>query len=370
MKFNNKNKLYRCLSIAYGKITEIRNTMYDNEILKSVAFDMPIISVGNLSVGGTGKTPHVEFLLYILSEKFKTAVLSRGYGRETKGFRLADFRATAKTIGDEPYQIFRKFPEVIVAVDEDRVEGVQKIMEQFPDTQVIVLDDAFQHRAITPGLSILLTDYFNLYTDDEIMPAGTLREAVENAKRADIIIVTKCPSDDEMMPVEWVREKLNNPEQPVYMTRYKYENIAPVFPDTQGDKRVLLLHLEQEHDVDDIQLFLFVGIANPTPMFSYLNKTFTDVQIMEFADHRDFSKKDYKQLKEKFENSKFPIKYIITTDKDAARIVDDKNFPESLKPYIFSLPIKAKPVRHNSRFMNKIRDYVEKTLEKKKYKPK
>ncbi|MDR1653638.1 MAG: tetraacyldisaccharide 4'-kinase [Prevotellaceae bacterium] len=370
MKFNNNNKLYRCISKIYGKVTSIRNNMYDRKILKSVAFDVPVISVGNLSVGGTGKTPHVEFLLYILSDKYKSAVLSRGYGRKTKGFRLADSTATANTIGDEPYQMYRKFPNVVVAVDEDRVEGVQKIMAQFPDTQVIVLDDAFQHRAIIPGLSILLTDYFNLYTGDEIMPAGSLREYAENAKRADFIIVTKCPSDDEMMPVEWIREKLNNPEQPVYMTRYKYENIVPVFPDAQGEKRVLLQHIIEEYPISEIQLFLFAGIANPTPMFSYLSRTFENVQIMGFPDHHYFSKKDYKILNEGFENSQLPVKYIITTDKDAARIVDDKHFPESLKPYIFALPIKAKPVRHNSRFMNKMRDYVAKALEKKEYKPK
>lgn len=370
MKFNNKNKLYRCLSVCYAKVMEIRNNMYDKEILKSVAFDVPIISVGNLAVGGTGKTPHVEFLIYILTEKYKTAVLSRGYGRKTHGFRLADQKSTAETIGDEPYQIFRKHPEVIVAVCEDRVEGVQKLMELFPDIQVIILDDAFQHRAIIPGLSILLTDYFNLYTEDNIMPAGALREDAKGAQRADIIVVTKCPCDEEMMPVEWIREKLNNPEQPIYMTRYKYENIVPVFPDSQGEKRILLQHLIEENPVENIQLFLFVGIANPTPMFSYLTQTFENVKIMEFSDHHDFSKKDYKTLMEKFENSNLPIKYIITTEKDAARIVDDKNFHDALKPYIFALPIRVKPVRHNSRFMNKIRDYVQKTLEKKPYTPK
>jgi tetraacyldisaccharide 4'-kinase len=370
MKFNNKNKIYRCISVGYGKAMEIRNNMYDKEILKSVAFDVPIISVGNLAVGGTGKTPHVEFLLYIMAEKYKTAMLSRGYGRTTRGFRLADQKSTAETIGDEPYQIFRKHPEVIVAVCEDRVEGVQKLLEQFPDIQVIILDDAFQHRSINPGLSLLLTDYFNLYTEDNIIPAGTLREAAEGAQRADIIIVTKCPSDEEMMPVEWIREKLNNPEQPIYMTRYKYENIVPVFPDSQGEERVLLQHLIEQKPVENIQLFLFVGIANPAPMFSYLTKTFDNVKLMEYSDHHDFSKKDYKTLKEKFDESNLPIKYIITTEKDAARIVDDKNFPDALKPYIFALPIKAKPVRHNSRFMNKMRDYVQKTLEKKPYNPK
>jgi len=370
MNFNNKNKIYRCLSAGYGKITEVRNDMYDKQILKSVAFDVPIISVGNLTVGGTGKTPHVEFLIDILAEKYKTAMLSRGYGRKTRGFRLADQSSTAEMIGDEPYQIFRKHPEVIVAVCEDRVEGVQKLMEQFTDVQAIILDDAFQHRAIIPGLSLLLTDYFNLYTEDNIMPAGTLREAAEGAQRADVIIVTKCPPDEEMMPVEWIREKLNNPEQPIYMTRYKYENIVPVFPDSQGEKRILLQHLIQENPVEDIQLFLFVGIANPTPMYSHLTKTFGNVKLMEYSDHHDFSKRDYKNLKEKFNESNFPLKYILTTEKDAARIVDDRHFPDELKPYFFALPIKAKPVRHNSRFINKMRDYVQKTLEHKPYTPK
>ncbi|MCL2596191.1 MAG: tetraacyldisaccharide 4'-kinase [Paludibacter sp.] len=349
---------------------QIRNVMYDKEILKSVGFKVPIISVGNLTVGGTGKTPHVEFLIYILSEKYKTAVLSRGYGRKTSGFVLADQKSKAETIGDEPYQIFKKHPEVIVAVCEDRVAGVNEIIAQFPDIQVIILDDAFQHRAIIPGLSILLTDYFNLYTEDTIMPAGNLREAAEGAQRADIIIVTKCPPDEEMMPVEWIREKLNNPEQPIYMTRYKYENIVPVFPESQGEIRILLQHLIEKNPINDIHLFLFVGIANPAPMFSYLNQMFDNVSLMQYSDHHNFSKKDYKTLKEKFDNSEFPIKYIITTEKDAARIVDDRNFPQELKPYIFALPIKTKPVRHNSRFISKMRDYVQKTLENKPYTPK
>jgi len=370
MKFNNKNKIYCCFSVCYGKIMQVRNYMYDKGILKSAGFKVPIISVGNLAVGGTGKTPHVEFLLFILSEKYKTAVLSRGYGRKSRGFVLVDQSSSAETIGDEPYQIFKKYPEVIVAVCEERIEGVKKLTSQFPDIQVIILDDAYQHRAIIPGLSILLTDYFNLYTEDNIMPAGSLREAAEGAQRADIIIVTKCPPDEEMMPVEWIREKLNNPEQPIYMTRYKYENIVPVFPDSQGENRILLQHLIQENPAENINLFIFVGIANPTPMYSYLTQTFENVNLMQYSDHHDFSKKDYKSLKDKFDNSKCPIKYIITTEKDAARIVGDKNFPSELKPYIFALPIKAKPVRHNSRFMNKMRDYVQKTLENKPYSPK
>jgi tetraacyldisaccharide 4'-kinase len=347
--------------MIYEKVTDIRNSLYDRGVLKSESFDIPVISIGNLSVGGTGKTPHTEFFIRILEEKFKVAVLSRGYGRKTSGFYVLDNKSYSEKVGDEPYQIFCKFPNIIVAVDEDRVHGIKKLRKLFPDIQVILLDDAFQHRQVVAGLSVLLTEYNKLYTEDFVMPAGSLRESAEGSERADIIIVTKCP-DEDMLPLEYVKERLHQPAQPVFFTKYKYENIRPVFYEIFTEQPALLQHFTGEEAVT-----LFVGIAHPAMMLTYVRKFTSNVRLLEFPDHHAFEQKDYETLQSVFERQEQTKKYIFVTDKDAARIVNDENFPDALKPYLYALPIKVKLLANNSKFINKIRVYVEKKLQGQEY---
>ncbi len=184
------------VSWLYGAVVIIRNKLFDWGLFRSKSFDVPVICVGNLSVGGTGKTPHTEYLIKLLHDKYQVAVLSRGYKRRTQGYVLATPQSTARTIGDEPYQMYTKFPSVTLAVDENRCHGIEKLLAlKKPAVDVVLLDDAFQHRYVKPGLSILLTDYHRLFCDDALLPAGRLREPVSGKNRAQIIIVTKCPQD-------------------------------------------------------------------------------------------------------------------------------------------------------------------------------
>lgn len=346
-----KNSAYYLLSLLYGGVTEFRNFLFDRKILRSVKFDMPIICVGNLAVGGTGKTPHVEFLLRILNKNHTTAVLSRGYKRLTKGFILADEKSDAKQIGDEPFQIFSKFPETRVAVDEKRVHGVQELLSQSPDTEVIILDDAFQHRHIQAGLNILLTDYNLLFTDDSMLPYGTLREFPKNSKRADIIIVTKCPADFQPSDKNVFRKKLGlNASQELYFSTYEYGVVYPVF-----NNNPISLKINTEMTV-----LLITGIENPEPMRQYLKKTTNIVIDFRFPDHHDFSENDLHEIDKKFQEMQGE-KIILTTEKDAARLKSNPSVSEMIKNNIFALPLEVKILNNEEeKFINKIYDYVRK----------
>ena len=224
-----KNIVFYFLSLLYGGVTAVRNLLFDTKVLRSTEFSIPIISVGNLAAGGTGKTPHIEMLLKILGKKYRTAVLSRGYKRKTKGFVLAGNNVNAEQIGDEPFQIFTKFPESVVAVDEKRVRGVEKLLLLFPEISVILLDDAFQHRHIIPGLNILLTDYRLLFSEDHMLPFGMLREYPVGSRRADVVIVTKCPEGEILKPEEYRKKLKLLPNQELYFSAFEYGMIYPVF---------------------------------------------------------------------------------------------------------------------------------------------
>ncbi len=228
----NKNIVFYILSLLYGGVMEFRNFLFDKKILPSKSFSLPIISIGNLAVGGTGKTPHTEFLLKILSSEWKTAVLSRGYKRETKGYRLARLSDTAKTIGDEPHQIYSKFPGTMVAVDENRVHGIESLLDEKQNVDVILLDDAYQHRYVKRGLSILLTEFSKLYSEDYMLPFGSLREWQSNSKRADIIIVTKCDSDFCAPNKRDFEKKLKiQPHQQLFFSAFEYGKLYAGFED-------------------------------------------------------------------------------------------------------------------------------------------
>ncbi|NLO71446.1 MAG: tetraacyldisaccharide 4'-kinase [Porphyromonadaceae bacterium] len=346
-----KNILFYLFSVLYGGITEVRNFLFDKNILKSVEFSMPIICVGNLAVGGTGKTPHTEFLLCTLAENHKTAVLSRGYKRETKGFLLADENTSAKQIGDEPFQIFSKFPDTIVAVDEKRVNGVLELTKMYPEIEVIILDDAFQHRHIRPGLNILLTDFNLLFTEDSMLPYGTLRESPKNSKRADIVIVTKCPNELEHIEKEDFKVKLKlQSDQEIFFSAYEYGEIYSVF----REKKVNFTINE------DTSVMMVTGIENPKPMAEYLNR-FTDRIIpFQYPDHHRFSESDLRDIEGKF-NEVAGEKVIITTEKDAARLKSEKFVSDVIKNNLFGLPLRVKILNNEQEILiNKIYDYVRK----------
>ena len=343
------------LSILYGILTGIRNWLFDQGILKTTSFDIPIISVGNLAVGGTGKTPHTELIIRILQADWKIAMLSRGYKRETSDFYFADENSNSRKIGDEPYQIHKKFPEISVAVDEKRVLGVKKLLEIDPKLQVVILDDAFQHRYIYAGLSVLLTDFSNLYSNDFPLPAGNLREWRSGSRRADMIVVTKCPAN--LKPIEMrIIESNLKPEnnQSLFFSSYVYDEIIPVFPDSEPENWTFKTIKEAKAGV-----LLVAGIVSPEPIIEQIKKYTTNVTSVFFDDHHFFQSKDYSQIMSKFEAFKSGEKIILTTEKDAARMISDKKFPEFLKSRTFALPIKVEILnKQEPLFIQKIKNYV------------
>ena len=339
-------------SILYGIIVFIRNKFYDWHLISSARFEIPTIVVGNISMGGTGKSPHIEYLIRLLKEEFKIATLSRGYGRQTNGFILSDKQSTAKDIGDEPKQFKSKFDEVAVAVDAKRVNGINQLVKKVAGLQVILLDDAFQHRAVSAGLSILLTDYNKMYCDDYILPMGNLRESRSSAKRADIIIVTKCPehlSDEE---INRLTEKLNTSSfQNVYFSYIKYGEVIKLFGNKEQEQ---INYLDGQCDV-----VLLTGIANTQPLEDYLNsKTKTLINI-KFPDHHQFTSKDLHHVIEKFNTIASEKKIILTTEKDAMRLMDSE-FKELLKDlHLFYLPIEIQFNKNDqTSFNQQIINYV------------
>ncbi len=336
-------------ALIYGIAAFIRNKCYDWGIIKSTSFDFPVISVGNLSMGGTGKTPHVENLIGLLKKDYKIAVLSRGYKRHTKGFRFADGNSTSRDIGDEPLQIKNKFPEITVAVDGNRVRGIKKIKETKPETEIILLDDAFQHRAVKPGLSILLTDFHKLYPEDYPVPVGSLREFRSGARRADIIVVTKTPKVLSPITVRRINSLINPKEnQMLCFSTIKYGSLTPL----PG----LDIEPPQEHISS---IMLFAGIANMYPLQDHVQKMCNHMFQIKFRDHHKYSEKDYQKIRHRFEQIFTQNKIIITTEKDAMRIAYPE-IPETLKGLpIFYIPIQTKIHKEfRKEFNDQIKTYV------------
>lgn len=303
------------VSFLYGLLLFVRNKLYDWGIFSSTEFKVLTISVGNLTVGGTGKTPHIEYLIRLLSPEFHIATLSRGYGRKTKGFVLANEQSTVADIGDEPLQFAVKFNKVPVAVDAKRVRGVKKIVSLFPMAQIILLDDAFQHRAIKPGLSIVLTEFDKLYFNDFVMPTGSLREFGSGIKRADIVIVTKCP--EVLLPIE--RNRLTKeikplPHQHIYFSYIKYGEFLPLHAQTINPFSKEY-YFERHYSV-----VLLTGIANTQSLEYYLKDKVKTLIPVKFRDHHTFTKNDLEEVKKIFDNIASSNKIIVTTEKDAMRL--------------------------------------------------
>jgi tetraacyldisaccharide 4''-kinase len=302
-------------------------------VLRAEEFDIPIISIGNLSVGGTGKTPHTEYLIRLLQNKYRVAVLSRGYKRKSSGFILANDRVTADTIGDESYQLFRKFPGILVAVDANRKRGIKKLLS-FSDEirpEVILLDDAYQHRYVKPSLSILLTEYSRPFSRDELLPAGRLREPAKNEERADIVIVTKTPVSPDYGMFHEASQDLSeefglNPSQKLFFSGFSYGELQAVFPDASSI-----------YEIDSA--VLFSGIASPQPLIDYLKRYIPELTVQLFPDHHAYNQSDFDRLLGLFQTIEKSKKILITTEKDMVKLINQP-LPEELRKRLYYLPVK------------------------------
>ena len=341
-------------SWLYGLGVGIRNTLFDLGMLKSRSFDVPVISVGNITVGGSGKTPHVEYLIRLLHNKYRVAVLSRGYKRKTKGFILADENSTMSDIGDEPYQMHTKFKDVSIAVDRNRCNGIERITtdEKTKDTDVILLDDAYQHRYVKPGINILLVDYHRLIIYDKLLPAGRLREPKDGKTRADIVIVTKCPKDLKPMSFRVLTRAMNLfPYQQLYFTCLQYGDLHALFG--KGTRSLSDIKPD-EHTL------LITGIASPEQMVEDLSPYCKDITSLRFSDHHRFKAEDIEKINETFASMPSP-RLIITTEKDATRLECMEGLSEDVRNNIYILPIEVKVMLdQQEKFDEVILSYVQK----------
>ena len=332
------NKKLLPLSWLYGLGVKFRNMLFDMDILKSKSYSVPIISVGNITVGGTGKTPHVEYLIRLLKDQFNVAMLSRGYKRKSSGYVLATTETPMKMIGDEPYQIKQKYPKVTVAVDGKRTRGIEHLTndDETKETDVILLDDAFQHRYVKPGVNILLVDYHRSIIFDKLIPAGRLREPLKGKDRADIVIVTKCPKDLKPMEFRVLTKQMNlYPYQQLYFTMLDYGQLKKVFPTTPSNQTIPS-HLE---DLTDYHVLLLTGIASPKQIYYDVKPHAKDIKTLAYGDHHAFKQKDIHHINETFASMPSP-KVIITTEKDMVRLETVEGLSDEVRNNLLVLPVR------------------------------
>jgi tetraacyldisaccharide 4'-kinase len=321
------------LSFVYFMVTGVRNILFYLKVLPSHLFPLPILSVGNITVGGTGKTPHTELLIEMLKNKYEVAVLSRGYKRKSKGFILADIESTTELLGDEPFLIYKKH-DVTVCVCEDRVLGVKELLKAKNEIQIILLDDAFQHRYLKPGLSILLIDFNRPVFSDFLLPAGNLRESALGINRADIVIITKAPKQINFETKKYWQSKLKlEGHQKLYFTHFNYGELHPVF---HGQNTSLNALREK-----NIELLVVTGIAQPKPLVDFLQGLGFSCELLPFSDHHDFSSIDLLRINDRFKKMDGQNKLIITTEKDSVRFLQLSSFPEDIKDKLFYLPVRV-----------------------------
>ena len=329
--------LLKPFSWGYGAGVWLRNTAFDMGVLPQEEFDVPVVSVGNITVGGTGKTPHVEYIIEKLYNRYHVAVLSRGYKRKTKGFILASNNSTPRDIGDEPYQIYRKYSAMItLAVCESRRKGINELLRIDPDIDLILLDDGFQHRYVQPKVNIVLVDYNLPPYEDRLMPLGTLREPARNVLRADIVVVTKCPTDITAMDIRMVKKNLALfPYQGLFFSNIRYADPIPVYP-VQSPQLTSLQWLR-----DDDAVLCLTGIATPKPLVRYLRHYTTNLKVMHFDDHHDFTRGDFNDIFKVYNSLEGKRKFIITTEKDAVRIMNNPYYPPTKRHCIYYIPMKV-----------------------------
>lgn len=342
------------LSWLYGLGVGIRNELFNLKILKSKQFDIPVIGIGNITVGGTGKTPHVEYIIELLQKSCKVAVLSRGYKRKTKGFVLASKNSRMEDIGDEPYQMLQKYPNVTIAVDEKRVDGIKRLLalEKSLVPDVILLDDSYQHRYVKPGVNILLVDYHHLISEDHLLPAGRLREPASNRDRADVIVVTKCP--DNMKPIDFrvlTKTIEAHPYQKLFFSTINYKKLRKIFLDNVDE-------VESLSDLENKNVLMLTGIASPESLHEEISKHTSKIVPLSFDDHHDFLAEDVAKINATYANMPEP-KLIITTEKDEMRLRETSGLSEEVKQHIFTLPIGVSFINDQEDKFNKlIADFV------------
>jgi len=354
--FKIKKGLYP-LAWIYGLVITLRNKLFDWGVFSGETFPAPVISIGNIAVGGTGKTPHTEYLIDLLSKKYRVAVLSRGYKRKTRGFVLADENSNSSQIGDEPLQMYRKFPSIMVAVDANRRRGIRNLLH-LPENQrpdVILLDDAFQHRYVKPSLSILLTDSNRPFYADRLLPAGRLREKPENHKRADFIVYTKCPESFTPGDYQILTERINLlPHQELFFSSYRYKNLLPVFPESKMLKEESLDRPESGKET----VLLVTGLANPSGLIEYVKKHTSNLQTIVFPDHHDFTRKDIQLITNFIQTTADKNKRIITSEKDAMRLINNPFVPYEIRVFFYYLPIEVVIRFNENLFTQKIENHV------------
>ena len=343
------------LSWLYGLGVGFRNFCFETGILKSKSYQTPIISVGNITVGGTGKTPHVEYLVRFLKDQMKVAVLSRGYKRKSRGFLVATPKTTIQQLGDESYLMKKKYPDITVAVDTKRTRGIENLTEgiEAKKPDVILLDDAFQHRYVKPGVNILLVDYHRQIIYDKLLPAGRLREPLKEKNRADIVIITKCPKDLKPMEFRVLTKQMGLfPYQQLYFTTLDYEQLQPVFPEASVAPSM--------DNLSNQQVLLLTGIASPRQMLEDLKPHVAKIHPMVFGDHHAFKRKDIQKINEAFANLQGP-KLVITTEKDAVRLTDVVGLSDEVRKNLYALPIRIIFMQEGEKsFKDSIIGYVRK----------
>lgn len=347
------------ISKVYGVVMAVRNKLFDMGILKQHTFDIPVIVVGNIAMGGTGKTPHTEYVVEALRDDYHIGVLSRGYKRRTKGFVHATRRSRPEDIGDEPYQIFQKYgDEVCVAVCESRVEGIRRMLEIDPSINLVVLDDAFQHRYVKPAISIVLTEFNRPVFYDKLLPYGRLREPMSALGRADAVVVTKCPDEIKPMDFRIFKENLSlYPYQKLFYSTYSYGHLVSVFPESVSYIPYL------DWLTPDDSILIVTGVGNPRPFVRHLRKYKAKVKVKRYGDHHNFTASDMEGLVRKFKAMPGNRKFIITTEKDAVRLSNNPYFPHHLKSCIFYLPIKVEFLsRSDGDFDTELKNMIRKAV--------
>ncbi len=327
-------------AVLYDLITSVRNFLFDKGLLRSTSFNIPVIAVGNLNVGGTGKTPQIEYLIRLLKDDYKIAILSRGYKRKTAGFLLLNTGHTAEDVGDEPLQFFKKFTAIQVAVDANRINGIKQLLAQENPPEIVLLDDAFQHRKVTASFYVLLTKYSDLYTNDFLLPTGNLRESGRGAKRANIIMVTKCPENLSVKNKLSIIKKLapKNNQQVFFSTIVYADSI-------QGKQGIAIEKL------NEYEIILVTGIANPTSLLEFLDTKYVTYNHVNFPDHYNFTEADINKIEAKLNTISSTKKLILTTEKDFVRL-------ENKLQNLYYLPIKTSLLEQKEDFNNTIINHI------------
>ena len=344
------------LSWMYGSAVWMRNFAFNSGILKQEEFEVPVISIGNVTVGGTGKTPHVEYIVSRLCRKYEIAVLSRGYKRRTKGFVLANDNLSPVDLGDEPYQIYRKFRSMVtVAVCEDRRKGINTLLRINPDINLIIMDDAMQHRYVKPKVSVVMIDYSRPPYEDKLLPLGSLREPDDRILKCEMVVVTKCPDDVKPVDLRMIKEHMDLFKyQQLYFSKVRYGAPQPVFPIADPDLTSL-----NWLDKDDLILGI-AGIANPRPFTKYLKQFGTRLKVVHYDDHHTYSREDFRYIFKLFKELEGKRKYIVTTEQDAVRSLNRPYFPPTRQHNIYFIPIQADFLNYEDRdFIHELQKKIE-----------